>query len=128
MLFRSSETAMEFSGYGAVFGNKDAYGDVIEPGAFAKFLADVKAAYERHGRCVIAVSEGIHDASGRVDFAAAKISAAPTTSQANDWLHAKRKHEGYIAALLDMPVIRVVEVATFYFMYNLFFKSRKNTL
>ena len=29
-----------------------------------KFLADVKAAYERFGRCVIAVSEGIHDASG----------------------------------------------------------------
>jgi len=30
-----------------------------------KFLADVKAMYERHGRCVIAVSEGIHDASGQ---------------------------------------------------------------
>lgn len=29
-----------------------------------KFLADVKTMYERHGRCVIAVSEGIHDASG----------------------------------------------------------------
>ena len=29
-----------------------------------RFLADVKAAYERHGRCVIAVSEGIHDANG----------------------------------------------------------------
>ncbi|MBN8508331.1 MAG: 6-phosphofructokinase [Burkholderiales bacterium] len=29
------------------------------------FLADVKAAHERHGRCVIAVSEGIHDASGQ---------------------------------------------------------------
>jgi 6-phosphofructokinase 1 len=29
------------------------------------FLADVKAQYERHGRCVIAVSEGIHDASGQ---------------------------------------------------------------
>ncbi len=28
------------------------------------FLADVKATYERHGRCVIAVSEGIHDESG----------------------------------------------------------------
>jgi 6-phosphofructokinase 1 len=28
-----------------------------------KFLSDVKAAYERYGRCVIAVSEGIHDAS-----------------------------------------------------------------
>jgi len=29
------------------------------------FLADVKATYERHGRCVVAVSEGIHDASGQ---------------------------------------------------------------
>jgi len=28
------------------------------------FLADVKAAHEKHGRCVIAVSEGIHDADG----------------------------------------------------------------
>ena len=28
------------------------------------FLADVKATYARHGRCVIAVSEGIHDESG----------------------------------------------------------------
>lgn len=29
-----------------------------------KFLADVKAVHDRHGRCVIAVSEGIHDESG----------------------------------------------------------------
>ena len=29
-----------------------------------KFLADVKSTYERFGRCVIAVSEGIHDAAG----------------------------------------------------------------
>jgi 6-phosphofructokinase len=28
------------------------------------FLADVKATYARYGRCVVAVSEGIHDASG----------------------------------------------------------------
>jgi 6-phosphofructokinase 1 len=28
------------------------------------FLADVKAVYAQYGRCVIAVSEGIHDASG----------------------------------------------------------------
>ncbi len=28
------------------------------------FLADVKAVHERYGRCVIAVSEGIHDATG----------------------------------------------------------------
>ncbi len=30
-----------------------------------RFLADVKATHERYGRCVIAVSEGIHDAGGR---------------------------------------------------------------
>jgi ATP-dependent phosphofructokinase / diphosphate-dependent phosphofructokinase len=30
-----------------------------------RFLADVKAANERFGRCVVAVSEGIHDASGQ---------------------------------------------------------------
>jgi ATP-dependent phosphofructokinase / diphosphate-dependent phosphofructokinase len=29
-----------------------------------RFLADVKRMHERHGRCVIAVSEGIHDAAG----------------------------------------------------------------
>ena len=29
-----------------------------------KFLSDVNAVYERYGRCVIAVSEGVHDASG----------------------------------------------------------------
>ena len=29
-----------------------------------RFLADVKATYDRLGRCMIAVSEGIHDASG----------------------------------------------------------------
>lgn len=30
-----------------------------------RFLADVKAVHERLGRCVIAVSEGIHDAAGK---------------------------------------------------------------
>ena len=30
-----------------------------------RFLADVKAVHERLGRCVIAVSEGIHDAAGQ---------------------------------------------------------------
>ena len=29
------------------------------------FLADVQAMYTRHGRCVVAVSEGIHDAQGQ---------------------------------------------------------------
>lgn len=35
--------AMSFTGYGAVFGNVDSYGDVIEAGAFSKFMADVKS-------------------------------------------------------------------------------------
>jgi 6-phosphofructokinase len=30
-----------------------------------KFLADVKVTHERYGRCVVAISEGIHDASGQ---------------------------------------------------------------
>lgn len=34
---------MSFEGYGAVFGNVDAYGDVIEPGAFASYLSDVQS-------------------------------------------------------------------------------------
>lgn len=38
----SAVQEMSFSGYGAVFGNIDAYGDVIEPGAFAKFLSDAR--------------------------------------------------------------------------------------
>jgi 6-phosphofructokinase 1 len=29
-----------------------------------KFLTDVKAAFERHGRCIVAASEGIHDDKG----------------------------------------------------------------
>jgi 6-phosphofructokinase 1 len=33
--------------------------------AIDKFLADVKATNDRYGRCVVAVSEGIHDASGK---------------------------------------------------------------
>lgn len=35
--------AMTFSGYGAVFGNVDAYGDVIEAGAFAATLREAKS-------------------------------------------------------------------------------------
>lgn len=46
----------EFEGYGAVFGKIDTHGDVIEPGAFAKSLLDLKregralpAMYKNHG-------------------------------------------------------------------------------
>ena len=39
----ASGDAMAFSGYGAMFGNVDAYGDVIAPGAFAKTLRQAKS-------------------------------------------------------------------------------------
>lgn len=42
--FAQDGDAMSITGYGAVFGNVDAYGDVIAPGAFAKSLAAHKAA------------------------------------------------------------------------------------
>lgn len=38
-----AETPGLFEGYGAVFGNEDAYGDVIVPGAFKKSLKDWRA-------------------------------------------------------------------------------------
>lgn len=34
---------LSFDGYGAVFGNVDSYGDIIEPGAFSAFLSDVQS-------------------------------------------------------------------------------------
>ena len=37
----AGDSTMEFTGYGAAFGNVDSYGDVIVAGAFAKFLSDV---------------------------------------------------------------------------------------
>lgn len=43
----SAATGMTFSGYGAVFGNVDAYGDVIAPGAFAKSIAHFKSNPEK---------------------------------------------------------------------------------
>jgi HK97 family phage prohead protease len=43
----AGEDAMSFTGYGAVFNNIDAGGDLIEPGAFAAFLADVKSGKQR---------------------------------------------------------------------------------
>lgn len=44
MKFAQDGEDMTISGYGAVFGNVDAYGDVITPGAFAKSLAAHKEA------------------------------------------------------------------------------------
>lgn len=38
----SGDGSMTFSGYGAVFGNVDSYGDVLAPGAFADTLREAK--------------------------------------------------------------------------------------
>lgn len=39
----AGDDAGSFSGYGAIFGNIDSYGEVIEPGAFANTLQDWKS-------------------------------------------------------------------------------------
>ena len=44
--FAGGESDMSFSGYGAVFGNVDSYGDVIAPGAFSDTLARAKSTNE----------------------------------------------------------------------------------
>lgn len=51
----TDDTDMTFSGYGAVTGNIDSYGDMIAPGAFADTLAKIKSSgqwppmLEQHG-------------------------------------------------------------------------------
>ncbi len=54
--FADDAPAGSFEGYGAVYGNMDSHGDVIEPGAFAKSLLDRERAgrglppmYKMHG-------------------------------------------------------------------------------
>jgi HK97 family phage prohead protease len=41
--FAGADGSMQFSGYGAVFGNVDSYGDVIAPGAFEGTLKSAKS-------------------------------------------------------------------------------------
>lgn len=41
--FAGTDSEMAFSGYGAVFGNVDSYGDVIQKGAFAATIKEAKA-------------------------------------------------------------------------------------
>ena len=43
---QAEDGLMSFSGYGAVFGNVDAYGDVIEKGAFRKTIEEFKASVD----------------------------------------------------------------------------------
>jgi HK97 family phage prohead protease len=42
-LAQNDAATMEFTGYGAVFGNVDSYGDIIQKGAFSKYIEKVKS-------------------------------------------------------------------------------------
>ena len=41
--FAGDETTGEFTGYAAVFGEPDSFGDVVEPGAFKRSLTEHKS-------------------------------------------------------------------------------------
>lgn len=42
LTIKSVSDSGEFEGYGSIFGNKDSYGDIVVPGAFAKSLDEWK--------------------------------------------------------------------------------------
>ena len=65
--FKMLDTAGEFEGYGSVFGNIDAYGDVVMPNAFMKSLQNKKPAmlWQHDPHCPIGVwTECREDAKG----------------------------------------------------------------
>src|SRR6202521_1075157 len=55
-----------------------------------RFLSDVKATIERHGRCVVAASEGIHDAQGNVELSGTGLLADSLTDAVKAKLGIKR--------------------------------------
>ena len=59
------------------------------------FLSDVKTAYEQHGRCIIAVSEGVHDENG-----AAVISKLASTVERDAHGNVQLSGTGALADLL----------------------------
>jgi 6-phosphofructokinase 1 len=66
-----------------------------------RFTADVKSTYERYGRCVIAVSEGVHDASG-----IPIISQLSSKIERDDHGNAQLSGTGALADLLCAEVTR----------------------
>ncbi len=48
-----------------------------------KFLADVKATYDRRGRCIIAVSEGVHDEKGEPIITKLASTVEPSDAHGN---------------------------------------------
>lgn len=73
------EDTFEFEGYGSIFGSKDSYGDVVEPGAFAKTLADcqpkdIKMLYQHDPHQPIGVYKQMYEDSKGL-FVAGKMAA-----------------------------------------------------
>lgn len=58
--FKAEDDGFMIEGYGAVFGNVDSVGDVIEKGAFAKTLS------ERGGRIAFCLQHNIHEPIGKI--------------------------------------------------------------
>ena len=56
-----------------------------------KFLADVKATLERHGRCVIAVSEGIHDEKGEAIISKLMANRRRTPTATSSFRHRRAR-------------------------------------
>jgi HK97 family phage prohead protease len=91
----SAADTMEFNGYGAVFGNVDAYGDVIEKGAFSQYLADVKAGLQdwpamlqQHGGWGVSASDfkpvGVYSELSEDDFGLKSTGILADTTDGKD--------------------------------------------
>ncbi len=86
-----------------------------------QFLADVKQAYERHGRCVVAVSEGIHDAAGRPVLAAASTPEMERDAHGNVQLSGSGALADFLCGLIrDRLKIKRVRGDTFGYLQRSF--------
>ena len=90
-----------------------------------RFLADVKAVHDRYGRCVIAVSEGIHDASGQPMLAQLAQHAAGGTVERDAHGNVQLSGTGALADLLcdqikDQLKIKRVRGDTFGYLQRSF--------
>lgn len=64
-----------------------------------KFMEDVRCVYERHGRCVIAVSEGIRDQPGKL------IGAMCTENEEHDaYCNLRLSGSGVLADVLSREI------------------------
>lgn len=99
--FKVDAGSGEFSGYGSIFGNLDAGGDVVVPGAFAKaipdFLRDGFISWSHDWAMPVAMPKGAHE-DQRGLFLAGKFHSTPDGQQART-IAAERAAEGLTMGL-----------------------------